>query len=343
MDSKKLPQNLHVIPYIPGIAEYAALVREELIKRKDSDFLIAVDLPHGLESQVITATKSLPRVSVIVDQLFRGIPIIPTSAPIEAVRSFGETGTDVRFIDTSLPVTGNLDDYRYFIEKCRQSGVGAVIKNAELYGISPKDILRSWVDSLQSEKNVTGFCHIPHLASGLVKPWKSDDNISPYLETRLQYMSIKLQELLNTEIDVVMICSLSHKNGILHFLQEPLEPIDDSFVVPSKICSASQDDIIHISPEVPYFMYLYELFRDLPVDRQKWINTAYCGTEREKIPSDTIMQALKYSYNLALTDEDIFPDIYNLVAAAKYCVDDDFAFRLFELLRSYPPSKKSKS
>jgi len=135
MDIKELHKNLHVIPYIPGIAEYAALVREELNKRKDSDFLIAVDLPHGLESQVVTATKSLPQVSVIVDQLFRGIPIIPTSAPIEAVRSFGETGTDVRFIDTTLPVTGNLDDYRYFIDQCRLSGVGEVIKNAKSHGI----------------------------------------------------------------------------------------------------------------------------------------------------------------------------------------------------------------
>jgi hypothetical protein len=137
MDQQKTAEKLHILPYVPGIAEYAAQVRKEILERKDSDFILAIDLPHGLENEVMTAVKTLPKVSVIVDKLLRGIPIIPTSAPIEAVRSFQDSGIEMQFIDTSLPVTGNLDDYRYFTDQCRLSGVETVLKNAEYYGISP--------------------------------------------------------------------------------------------------------------------------------------------------------------------------------------------------------------
>ena len=336
-------EKLHILPYVPGIAEYAAQVRKEILDRKDSDFTLAIDLPHGLENQVITAAKMLPKVSVIADQLFRGIPIIPTSAPIEAVRSFQESGIDMRFIDTSLPVTGNLDDYRYFTDQCRLSGVESVLKNAEYYGISPKDILRSWVEALQGENNPGGFSHLPELATDLMRSRKSDDRISAYLQTRLQYMAIQLKELLSHDIDVVLVCSASHVNGILHFLNVPLEPVDDTFVVPSRICAVSEEDILKISPEVPFFMYLYELFRDTPVEREKWISHAYCGTDRTDIPADTIRVTHQYGYNLALTDKELYPDIYNLVAAAKYCVDDNYAVRVFQKLKSYPPNERTSS
>jgi hypothetical protein len=343
MDQSKRDERLHIMPYVPGIAEYAAQVRKEILDRKDSDFILAIDLPHGLENQVMTAVKTLPKVSVIVDQLLRGIPIIPTSAPIEAVRSFQESGIEMRFIDTSLPVTGNLDDYRYFTDQCRLSGVESVLKNAEYYGISPKDILRSWFESLQTENNPAGFSHIPELATDLMRVRKFDERISPYLQTRLQYMAIQLKELLSHDIDVVLVCSVSHINGILHFLDTPLEPVDDRFIVPSRICALSEEDIFKISPEVPFFMYLYELYRDTPIEREKWISNVYCGTDRKEIPAEKIRATQQFGYNLALTDEELYPDIYNLVAAAKYCVDDNYAVRVFQKLKSYPPNERTAS
>ena len=343
MDQSKTNEKLHILPYVPGIAEYAAQVRREILDRKDSDFTLAIDLPHGLENQVITAAKMLPKASVIADQLYRGIPIIPTSAPVEAVRSFQESGMDMRFIDTSLPVTGNLDDYRYFIDQCRLSGVETVLKNAQYYGISPKDILQSWFETLRGEKSPGGFCHIPELATDQMRSRKFDGNISSYLQTRLQYMAIQLKELLRQDIDVVLVCSTSHVNGILHFLDVPLDPVDDGFVVPSRICALSEEDIFKISPEIPFFMYLYELFRDTPIEREKWISHVYCGTERTDIPVEKIRITNQYGYNLALTDEEIYPDIYNLVAAAKYSVDDDYAVKVFQKLKSYPPNERTQS
>ena len=343
MDEINRRQNLHIIPYRQGIAEYAAQVRMEIQKRKDTDFILAVDLPHGLEKEVMAAVKTLPRASVIVDQLFRGIPVIPTSAPIEAVRSFQETGVDLKFIDTSLPVTGNLDDYRYFIDQCRLSGIATVIKNAKYYGISPDDLLKSWLDTLQGSAPRDGFCHLPEVVAEIHAVPFSDAGISPYLRTRLQYMALQLDELLKSGTDVVLVCSHSHVTGIRHFLTTTHEPVDDSYVVPARVCAIGEEDILQLSGEIPYFMYLYELYRDSPVDREKWITQAYCGAGRGMLSPDTAMRLHGYAYNLALTDKEIYPDIYNLVAAAKYCATDDYAYEVYRLLRSYPPSKNTNS
>ena len=343
MDKTKLPPNLHIIPYRQGIAEYAALVRKEIHERKDTDVVLAVDLPHGLEKEVMAAVKALPRASIVVDQLFRGIPVIPTSAPIEAVRSFQETGVDLKFIDTSLPVTGNLDDYRYFIDQCRLSGVTTVIKNAEYYGISPDDLLKSWIDTLQSGESDNGFCHLPERAAEICAAPFSDTCISPYLRTRLQYMALQLDKILENGTEVVLVCSLSHVAGIRHFLNTPHDPVDDSYIVPARVCAVGEEDILQISDEIPYFMYLYELYRDTPVDREKWITNAYCGTGGRMNTPDTLMRLHRYAYNLALTDKEIYPDIYNLVASAKYCATDDYAYEVYRLLKSYPPQKNIKS
>jgi hypothetical protein len=90
-------------------------------------------------------------------------------------------------------------------------------------------------------------------------------------------------------------------------------------------------------------MYLYELYRDTPVEREKWISHAYCGTSRTDIPAEKIRVTHQYGYNLALTDKELYPDIYNLVAAAKYCVDDNYAVKVFQKLKSYPPNERTLS
>ena len=182
MKQEESNSKLCIIPYIPGYAEYAARVRDEILKRKGSDFIIAVDLPRGLESQVIEATKKLPEASVIVDRLNRGIPILPTSAPIEAVRSYLEYGTDLQFIDTSLPVIGNMDDYQLFANSCILHGIEEVLQKPEQFGIPEKDITKSWISSLADMNYTAPFVHSSihcHCTNERVRTW-SMLSLSPY-------------------------------------------------------------------------------------------------------------------------------------------------------------------
>jgi len=329
---------LRVIPYIPGYAEYAARVREEIVNRKDSDFVIAVDLPHGLESQILEATKKLPEVSVVVDRLMRGIPITPTSAPIEAVRSYLEYGLDIRFIDTSLPVIGSLDDYQLFVNSCTIHGIDDVLLNPEKYSIPTGDIVKSWICS-EADKNYSApFVHVPSIATAQDDVF-DPEKFSSYYLSRLQYMALNIREMLKEGNDILLVCSSAHAMGILHYLESEITPIDDSYIVPSRICSVSEEDMVHLTYEIPFIMYLYELYRDMPVDRMGWLRSIFSCTEYDKLMAGDAKASTLYSGKLALTEQQLYPDIYNAVAAAKYVVNDNYAIAVFDRAKSYPPNK----
>ena len=343
MEQNTLQEKLHVIPYVDGIAEYAAQVRREILTAKDTDFIIAVDLPRGLESQVISAVKSLPEISVLVDELNRGIPIIPTSAPVEAVRSFLDCGADLRFTDASLPVIGSLDEYRYFVDQCRLHGTGQVLKDPEKYGLSPGDVLKSWVNSLGSRPAPFWFMHFPEITNRITASQKIPEFTSPYLITRMQCMATNLRNILSEDLDVLFVCSLNHVNGVLHYLGEPVPPVDDSFIVPARSCRVAAEDIPQITLEIPFFMYLYEIYRDMPVEREKWIATVCEDVADNRVSADDVLTTIRYSFSLAVTDTILFPDIYNLVASAKYSAGDRYAADLLLRLLSYPPGKTVRS
>jgi len=331
-----------VITYIPGYAEYASLVRDEILVRKNSDFQIAVDLPHGLESQVLGAVKKLPEVSLIVDLLMRGIPVIPTSAPIEAVRSYLEYGLDIRFIDTSLPVTGNLDEYKHFVNACYLYGIKKVLGNPENYGISPGDLMKSWVSSISDSNYSVPYLHAPGIATYEGAQYTPEQTPS-YVQSRLQFMAKSLKEMLGSGTEVLLICSSIHYSGILHYLDSDLPDVDDTIIVPSRICSVSEEDVLHLSREIPFMTYLYDLFRDTPVDRMGWLGTIYSTTESKALPAKDAYNAYRYSCKLAFTDQQFYPDIYNIVVAAKFVVDDSYGIAVFEKARSYPPNKGKES
>ena len=338
-----IPRNLTLLPYVPDLAEYAVQVRSEITRRQKSDFIIAVDLPRGLENQVLAASKCLPEVSIVLDELNRAIPILPTSAPIEAVRSFQEYGFDLNFIDASLPVTGSTAEYQAFIRLCQQFGAANVVRNPDLYGLPAKEIFSSWLSTWVDQKVTPVYAHSPVITGSACIPGYHPDEASPYFRTRLQCMSGNVRKLLDEGTEVLLVCAQNHVAGILHYLGQDLPDIDDSFHVPARRCSIKQDDVLGITLEVPYFMYLYNLYRDEVLNREQWIREMYADATEGKSFPDKVRSILKYAYNLALADSDIFPDFYNLVASAKFVVDDDYAIKVHDKARSYPPNEDTIS
>jgi hypothetical protein len=84
--------------------EFADLVREEIARRKPA--AIAVELPSTVEGAVERAIRRLPRLSVVVYALASGqnvyLPIEPTDPLVEALRSAAERGLPVGFVDLDL-------------------------------------------------------------------------------------------------------------------------------------------------------------------------------------------------------------------------------------------------
>ncbi len=336
-------QNLTIIPYVADYAEFAASTRDEILQRKGTDFIVAVDLPQGLEDQIIKAVRSLPQTSLLIDALRRAILITPTSAPAEAIRSFLEYGYEMHCIDASLPVTGNVSEYEYFIQMCKLHGPDKVISQPEQFGISQDDLIHAWAGTVTS--NISGtpaFVSLPQRSTPQDCPPFDPALLSQYQITRLQCMAMHLKKLLESELEVIFVCSRVNVDGVLNFLSSELPSFDDSYHLPVKMCRVPESLLYTLSREIPFLMYTYELYRDTPFDREKWIRHLYtenCGS----LSSQQITGTIEYACKLALADNQIFPDLYNVSAAAKFFLDDSCALKVYEKAISYPPSRNLTS
>ncbi len=336
-------EHLTVIPYVADYAEFAARTRAEILRRKGADFIVAVDLPQGLEEQILKTVRSLPEPSLIIDPLKRGILVTPSSAPVEAVRSFLEYGYELHCIDASLPVAGNLSEYEYFIRMCRLHGPESVINNSEQYGISQNDIFQAWAATASGAASATpGFFSLPQRLSTDDCPPFDPASCSPYRLTRFQCMAMHLKELLRSGPEVLFVCARGNVSGILSSLSADLPSFDDSYRLPVRVCKVPEKVFPTLAREVPFITYAYELYRDTPFDREHWIRHLYtedCGA----VPAQEITGAMEYAFRLALADQQIHPDLYNLTASAKYMQGDARALQIYEKAVSYPPARGLES
>ncbi|MFA4876456.1 MAG: hypothetical protein WC586_03510 [Methanoregula sp.] len=335
--------NLTIIPYVSDYAEFAARTRAEILQRKGSDFIIAVDLPQGLEEEIIKAVRSLPETSLIVDALKRGILITPTSAPVEAVRSYLEYGYALHCIDASLPVTGTMSDYTYFIGMCRLHGPEKVIARPGDFGIPEGDLFRAWADcALPGSSPTPAFLGLPRQGTPADGQAFDAALLSPYHATRLQCMAMHLKELLQKGVEVLFVCSRENVDGVLFYLKTDQPSFDDSYRLPVRTCRVPEKMLFALAREIPFVTYAYELFRDIPFDREKWIRHLFleeCGP----VSPHQMTGAIEYAFRLALADSQAFPGLYNITAAAKYFLGDAFAYRAYEKAIAYPPSRNLES
>jgi hypothetical protein len=94
---------------------------------------------------------------------------------------------------------------------------------------------------------------------------------------------------------------------VQHYLKEPSPEFDDSFVLDTITCRVREEDIVRISPEIPFFMHHYEIFRNQEWSREHWLQELLAGME--PVPGSLLVeQILQYSRNLALTDGQLYPD-----------------------------------
>ena len=324
--------SLTVVQYQPHLAEYAWEVRRAVLDLRGKDFIIAVDLPHGLENQVLQAVKNLPKISIIIDILNRGIPVIPTSAPIEAVRSYLEFGHDLFFIDTSFPVCTTLEKWKNFQDKVTQYGLDLIVTNAEEMGIDLNAIMS--IDSTEPPIPPVPFTDFP-TATSLQSPVNNQNNQS-YFSVRQRVMAMRLRNLLELGKPVLFICNQIHYSEVLRLLKEDIPGVtSDNIVIPAKTSRVSVCDIPLITQEIPYIMYLYEIFRDSPVNRESWIQKI-CSLAGDNEDVETILGVTGFSRKIALTRGRKCSDLASLLTASGYCTDEHYTEKIRKIALSYP-------
>ena len=283
-----MTDKLIIFPYVKGVPEYALGVQEKIMELEGEDFLIAVDLPEGLEKNIKKAVKKLPRISLIVDDMGRAIPIIPTDAAIEAVRTSQEFNYMVKFLDAGLPL--------------------------------PEKKFRG------TEK----FYHIVnHIGiesySKLLQPYKAE-----YQDVRDNFIALRLKEILEQDLIVLFICDIRHYQNILKILENPVD-YGCGYLGSTKTCKVKEEDVWKISPEIPFIMSEYENNREC-FSREDAILNLYQDDEINL----KLIDVYKYARNLAITDGQLYPDLYNIIASAKYALDDDYAIKILDRAEKYP-------
>lgn len=272
------------------MAEHAQKIREALYECHKEGYTLAVDLPHGLEEQVGKTIKRLPRISLILDELNRAIPVVPSIGSIEAVRTANTLGMRTEFMDASLPFIQDQGSFK------------------ELFST-----ISAHMDVEEYEK--------------LIEPPYSE-----YMDLRRSYMGLRLRGLLDNGEKVVMVCNYQHHAAVLEKMDKRIE-FGCGVVTPAHICHVNQHDVWRMSPDLPYFATLYEMSRqDNNFNRKE----AFIKLFHDSESNFNISEILRYSRNLALTDGELYPDLYHLIAAAKFCGDDAYALRVLDKAISYP-------
>jgi len=332
--------NLTIIPYHGEKAEYAWQVRKVVSGLRSEDLVIAVDLPEGYEERVLRAVKDLPRVSLLIDPLKRGIPIIPTHPGVEAVRSFLEWGLDLIFVDTSLPLCGTPEEVDHFLESVRTHGIDAVIEKAENFGIDINRIIGLTGPSAPDIK-VPPFSDSPTI-SAAVPSLEIYKVSAAYLDARHRYMASRLLGPLREGRPVVFVCHAMHEAGVRAYLEQGVVVPATSVFIPTNRCRVRESDIPLITTEIPFCMYLYELYRNLEPDRRAWIERI-CTEATEKDSVATIETLIRYAENLALSDGLGSPDLYTLICASAACAPPEYTLRFLNVARSYPPADRQSN
>jgi len=329
--------NLHTLPYVPGIAEHARETNDFIRNHfSNRDFILAIDLPYGFEQTVLTAVKRLPIVSLILDITGRGIPVIPTHAAIEAVRLYLRQGMDMHFIDSSLPVTGDIGEWYRFVEMAQQFGLTQILKNPEHFGIILEELFG--VSDPDSQSRPYLFAHLTQHYRKKIGDAPDAEKIR-YIDTRNRLMAHRLKRLLDSGKEVIFVCNELNAPQVTRYLSEDFEcPIDDRLVLPSFTCRIDKKSVYKVTHEVPYFMYIYDLYRNKEFRRFEYIKKVFYDSRTIEFPDD-IEACIRYSMKLAMTEGQIYPDTYLMTMAAQRTIDNFYAKKVLNEALTYQYAK----
>ncbi|MBI5155183.1 hypothetical protein HZA57_08095, partial [Candidatus Poribacteria bacterium] len=155
---------------------------------------------------------------------------------------------------------------------------------------------------------------------------------------------------------MLVIADLRHAHAFARLLADPesaarFEDLDED-PPEARILPLAPIHLPHVTGEIPYLTHLYELFRsdsssDEPFDILGGLTAILQAASRqyteefeEEVNLTEWRAILQFGRNLALERGWLRPRLYELVMAAKCCVDDDFGAVTLELATRYPPNEE---
>lgn len=306
--------NIFAVPILHYNMETAAQVKIAFNKLKPD--CVAVELAETMQLQLLHAASRLPDISVVTsfDQSYNPLYYLcePCDAAFEGLRSALETNIPAYCIDL---------DVDFYPEK------------RELMP-DPYSIQRIGL------KNYYECCEKIMLSQGFVK--------TPQDHERELYMARRLKELSLSYDRILFISGMFHTQNVLNLVDRQEFPLQKHAQRDTiEISTVPENSCREILAEFGWISTQYELLRssldDSLPDRQRLIYrllkeaaVKYTVNTGNAFPGYHMRNIMKFVRNYALLTSQLMPDLFQLLSAAKGCVDHNFAYEVWELATGYP-------
>ena len=350
--------NIHALPILHYRMEFAHLVREAFRTLKPD--CIAIELPQTLESQFLRAVRRLPELSVLgysVAEHSVFLIVEPADPLVEGARLALEHGVPLHLVDIDLdgyPSHGEQLPDSYAVQRI---GLAPYYREvAQLYrGMPPGDQdlrrehgmafrLQQLSASHRSVLFICGMSHLERIREAFAQPLAQ-----PLSRTRRDGVSLFN---LHPECCHEILAEYPFLSALYETRRSPLAPepaaggptLRKSFNVLELIVGGKQaiPEQEALAESVRRSAHRIGAEGEMP-DRQKIMLRLFLEAARhygqetgEKVHYWQKRSFFRFARNYALLSQALLPDLFQMLAAARGCLDDNFAYAFFRLAACYP-------
>jgi hypothetical protein len=345
--------------------EFADQVREEIARRNPA--AIAVELPSTVETAVERAIRRLPRLSVVVYTLASGqgvyLPIEPTDPFVEALRSAAERGLPVGFVDLDL------DDYPAYRDPLPdpyalvRMGYGRYAASYRELACAraPTDMLRERGMAARAKRlarvvqgPVLLVCGLAHVA-GVEEALHANDPAEALARTRRAQVSVFhlhpdcLPEVMGEMPLIAAVYEQRRARGTdaPEVDTPPVRRVVGRRVGPFRVIDGSgpaeEGEVTHAVERIARESSAGEPVGPGFLDRMRVCAALFeeAATRSEALTGEPVRSwqrrgFARFARRLAAASRALVPDLFDLVVAARGCVDESFAYALWRLATTYP-------
>jgi hypothetical protein len=277
---------------------------------------IAVELPETMQERMLHAASRLPDISIVITYNQQNEPLYfmcePCDPAFEAIRSGLEKQVPVYCIDLDVDYYPDIREPIPDPYSIQRIGLKAYY---ELY-----------------EKIA-----VKHQAASAID------------YKREIHMARRLKELSLSYDRVLFVGGMGHVNRVLHLMDQNTFPsFDHASRETIQLCTLTEESCREVLAEYGWISTRYEqhrsqIIKEGPLDRQKAVfelykeaSDHYTKNTGNSFPSYHLRNTMKFVRNYALISQQLMPDLYQILSAAKGCVDHNYAYEVWELATNYP-------
>lgn len=310
--------NIYAVPVIHYTMEFAAHVKMVFDQIKPD--CVAVELAETMQLQLLHAASRLPDISIVSTEDSHYNPIYylcePCDPAFEALRSALEHQLPAYCIDL---------DVDFYPE------------------------IKDWVPDPYAIQRI-GLQHYYEIYQKIVL----SKNISASLldKDRELYMAKRLKELSLSYERILFIGGMAHVQNVLALVERHSFPqLLHAARGPIQLSTLTEESCREVMAESGWISQKYEELRHehsiaFPPDRQKLIYQlykeaadTYITNTGNTFPGYHLRNIMKFVRNYALINSRLMPDLFQILSAAKGCVDHNYAYEVWLLSTDYPLRK----